>query len=202
MVAKLPPRNRRLVLIDNYDSFTYNLVQVLGTIDPSIEMLVHRNDQIGIAEIEQLQPTHVMISPGPCTPREAGISNEVLRHFTGRLPLLGVCLGHQCLAHINGAAVVRAKRLVHGKTSPIRHNATGLFAGVNNPFAAMRYHSLLVQPDTLPADYEVSAVCDDDPSEIMAIRHKSLPVFGVQFHPESFMTLEGPKLLANFLAIE
>lgn len=201
MGPEIHSTTRRIVLVDNYDSFTYNLVQVLGTIDPKLEICVHRNDQISIAEIDALLPTHIMISPGPCTPREAGISNDVIRHFSGKLPLLGVCLGHQCIAHVNGAQIVRAKRLVHGKTSLVRHDERGLFTGVPNPFAAMRYHSLLIQPDTLPLEFEVSAVCAEDPSEIMAIRHKSLPVLGVQFHPESFMTLDGPKLLANFLAI-
>lgn len=201
MVTDTHSRPRRVVLIDNYDSFTYNLVQVLGTIDPALDIRVHRNDQISTAEIEKQHPTHILISPGPCTPRESGVSNDVIRHFSGRLPLLGVCLGHQCLGHVNGAQVVRAKRLVHGKTSLIRHDEVGLFAGVPNPFAAMRYHSLLIQPDTMPPDFVVSAVCADDASEIMAIRHVRLPVFGVQFHPESFMTPEGPKLLANFLRI-
>lgn len=201
MVSNAQSKPRRVVLIDNYDSFTYNLVQVLGTIDPSLDIRVHRNDQISVAEIERIRPTHILVSPGPCTPREAGVSNDVIRHFSGELPLLGVCLGHQCLGHVNGAQVVRAKRLVHGKTSLIRHDEAGLFAGLPNPFAAMRYHSLLIQPDTMPANFVISAVCADDASEIMAIRHFNLPVFGVQFHPESFMTPEGPKLLANFLRI-
>lgn len=201
MVPKQTSEPSRVVLIDNYDSFTYNLVQVLGTIDPSLDIRVHRNDQISVAEIEEIRPTHILVSPGPCTPHESGISNEVIRHFSGKLPLLGVCLGHQCLGHVNGAQIVRAKRLVHGKTSLIQHEQAGLFAGLPNPFPAMRYHSLLIQPDTLPADFVVSAVCADDASEIMAIRHAHLPVFGVQFHPESFMTPEGPKLLANFLRI-
>jgi anthranilate synthase/aminodeoxychorismate synthase-like glutamine amidotransferase len=148
-----------------------------------------------------MNPSHVIVSPGPCTPLQAGVSNDVIKHFSSRRPLLGVCLGHQCLAHVNGGQVVRATRLVHGKTSLIRHNNAGLFAGLTNPFAATRYHSLIVEPATLPADFEVCAVCDDNPGEIMGLRDKRLPVFGVQFHPESFLTLEGPKLLANFLAI-
>jgi anthranilate synthase/aminodeoxychorismate synthase-like glutamine amidotransferase len=190
-----------IAVIDNYDSFTWNLVQVLGTIDRGLDIRVFRNDQVTVDELESAGPSHVIVSPGPCTPREAGISNDVIRHFSGKRPLLGVCLGHQCLAHVNGGQVVRAARLVHGKTSLIRHDNAGLFAGLNNPFSATRYHSLIVEPSSVPADFEVSAVCDDNPSEIMGLRHKRLPVFGVQFHPESFLTLEGPKLLANFLAI-
>lgn len=190
-----------LVLIDNYDSFTYNLVQVIGALPGAPPIRVYRNDQVTIAQLEADQPTHVMISPGPCTPREAGVSNDVLRHFVGRLPVLGVCLGHQCLAHNFGGEVVRARRLVHGKTSLIRHDGSRLFEGLTNPFQATRYHSLIIPRDRVPSDFLVSATTDDDPDEIMAIRHHSLPVFGVQFHPESFLTLEGPKLLANFLAI-
>lgn len=190
-----------IAVIDNYDSFTWNLVQVLGTIDRNLDIRVFRNDEIGVNDLERLDPTHVIVSPGPCTPREAGVSNDVIRHFSQTRPLLGVCLGHQCLAHVNGGQVVRADRLVHGKTSLIRHDNTGVFAGLANPFAATRYHSLIVEPASVPADFEVCAVCDDNPREIMGLRHKSRPVFGVQFHPESFLTLEGPKLLANFLAI-
>ncbi len=190
-----------LVLIDNYDSFTYNLVQTLGEIDPALELRVHRNDQVTVEQIEAERPTHIVISPGPCTPREGGISNEVVRHFSGKVPLLGVCLGHQCIGFVNGAEVVRARRLVHGKTSMIRHDGRDLFEGLSNPFQATRYHSLIIAPETLPPQFEVAATCEDDPSEIMAIRHRSEPVYGVQFHPESFLTLEGRDLLANFLRI-
>lgn len=190
-----------LVLIDNYDSFTYNLVQTFGEIDPRLEVRVYRNDQVTIEGIEADRPTHLVISPGPCTPREGGISNDVIRHFAGRVPLLGVCLGHQCIGYVYGAEIVRARRLVHGKTSLIRHNGDGLFAGLANPFQATRYHSLIIAPATLPPEFEVTACCQDDPQEIMAIRHRSLPLFGVQFHPESFLTVEGPRLLANFLTI-
>ena len=201
MPRATPASSRHVVLIDNYDSFTYNLVQTIGGLDPSIRITVYRNDQTTIEQIEADQPTHVMISPGPCTPREGGISNDVIRHFSGKLPLLGVCLGHQCLAYVNGGEVVRARRLVHGKTSPIRHDGRGIFAGLSNPFQATRYHSLIVEPDRLPAGFEVSAWCDDDPREIMGLRHKHWAVNGVQFHPESFLSIEGPRLLANFLGI-
>lgn len=190
-----------VLLIDNYDSFTYNLVQRIGELDPSIDVRVHRNDQITVDEVASLNPHHIIISPGPCTPREGGISNDVIRSFAGRTPILGVCLGHQCIGFSHGAAVVRAGRLMHGKTSRIRHDGRGIFAGLSNPFQATRYHSLIIDPPTLPADFEVSAVADDDPNEIMAIRHRTAPLDGVQFHPESFLTLEGPRLLANFLGI-
>ena len=190
-----------LAIIDNYDSFTYNLVQVLGAIDPVLDIRVFRNDEITPDQLEALQPARLLISPGPCTPRESGVSNDVIRRFAGRLPLLGVCLGHQCLAHVFGGEVVRAGRLVHGKTSLIAHNGRGLFSGLSNPFAATRYHSLIIAPDRVPTDFDVTATCADDPGEIMAIQHRTDPTFGVQFHPESFLTLEGPRLLANFLAI-
>ncbi len=190
-----------ILLIDNYDSFTYNLVQVIGGLDPQVDLQVRRNDEITLDQIEQAAPSHILISPGPCTPREGGISVEVIQRFSGRIPILGVCLGHQCIAFANGGNVIRAGRLVHGKTSLIRHDGKGIFRGMSNPFQATRYHSLIVERESLPADFEVSAVCEDDAGEIMAIRHKSLPVEGVQFHPESFLTLEGPRLLANFLGI-
>lgn len=190
-----------IVLIDNYDSFTYNLVQRIGELDAKRAIRVYRNDQVTLDQIEADQPTHLIISPGPCTPREAGISNDAIRHFAGKLPILGVCLGHQCLGFTSGANIVRARRLMHGKTSLIRHDGRGVFRGLSNPFQATRYHSLLIDPDSLSTDYEVSATADDDASEIMAIRHRRLPIDGVQFHPESFLTLEGPKLLANFLGI-
>lgn len=190
-----------IVLIDNYDSFTFNLVQRFGEVDASLDIRVYRNDQITIDQIETLTPSHLVISPGPCTPKEAGISNDVLKHFAGKLPILGVCLGHQCMAHTFGGKVVRAKRLVHGKTSMIRHDGKGVYRGMSNPFQATRYHSLIVDPAHVPDGYEVVAVCDDDPSEIMGMRHRTLPIEGVQYHPESFLTLEGHKLLANFLGI-
>ncbi len=190
-----------ILLIDNYDSFTYNLVQRLGELDATLDIQVHRNDQITTDEIAALRPDRIIISPGPCTPREGGISNDVIRRFSGRVPLMGVCLGHQCIGYVNGANVIRAPRLMHGKTSLIRHDSEALFRGLTNPFQATRYHSLIIQQGTLSQDFIVCATADDDPGEIMAIRHRTWPLFGVQFHPESFLTLEGHKLLANFLNI-
>lgn len=188
-----------IVLIDNYDSFTYNLVQRIGELDPTRQMRVFRNDKVTLEEIEALHPTHVIVSPGPCTPREAGISNEVLKRFGPRVPTLGVCLGHQCIGHTWGGIVERNYRLMHGKVSPIHHDNQGVFQGLSNPFAATRYHSLVIRPGTVPADFVVSAWTAED--EIMGVRHKSWPLHGVQFHPESFLTVEGPKLLANFLVM-
>jgi anthranilate synthase/aminodeoxychorismate synthase-like glutamine amidotransferase len=188
-----------IVLIDNYDSFTYNLVQRIGELDSSRPMKVLRNDKTSIEEIESLKPSHIIISPGPCTPKEAGISNEVLKHFGPKLPTFGVCLGHQCIGYSWGAVVERNWRLMHGKTSPIEHDNKGVFAGLSNPFEATRYHSLVIRPGTLSADFEVAAWTKDN--EIMGVRHKKWPLHGVQFHPESFLTVEGPKLLANFLAM-
>lgn len=186
-----------ILLIDNYDSFTYNLVQRLGELDASLDMKVVRNDQITPDEIEALSPTKIIISPGPCTPAEAGVSNEVIRRFSCQVPILGVCLGHQCIGHVFGAEVVRADRIMHGKTSMIHHDDSGVFRGLPNPFEATRYHSLVIRPGTLSDEFVVSAWTDE--KEIMGVRHKSLPLEGVQFHPESFLTLDGPKLLANFL---
>ncbi len=186
-----------ILLIDNYDSFTYNLVQRLGEIDARLDLRVVRNDQVTLDEIEAWKPTHLIISPGPCTPVEAGISSAVVERFAPRIPLLGVCLGHQCIGHALGAKVVRADRIMHGKTSQIRHDDRGIYRGLSNPFEATRYHSLVIQPDTVPADLEVVAWTDE--GEIMGVRHKRFPLEGVQFHPESFLTLEGPKLLKNFL---
>jgi anthranilate synthase/aminodeoxychorismate synthase-like glutamine amidotransferase len=160
---------------------------------------VYRSDQVTPAEIEADKPTHLIISPGPCTPREAGVSVDVIRHFAGKLPILGVCLGHQSMGFAFGAEIVRAGRLMHGKTSLIRHDGQGLFAGVTNPFEATRYHSLVIKPGTLPDDFIVTATSTDDADEIMAIRHRTWPLEGVQFHPESFLTAEGPKLLQNFV---
>lgn len=190
-----------VVLIDNYDSFTYNLVQRIGELDARVVVRVYRNDAVTPDEIAAAQPTHIIVSPGPCTPKEAGISNDVIRRFMGVTPILGVCLGHQCIGYSTGAAIVRARRLMHGKTSMIRHDGRGIFRGMSNPFQATRYHSLVIEPETLSADFEVSATCEDDASEIMAVRHRTLAVDGVQFHPESFLTLEGHRLLANFLGI-
>jgi anthranilate synthase/aminodeoxychorismate synthase-like glutamine amidotransferase len=186
-----------IVLIDNYDSFTYNLVQRLGEIDPSLDLLVVRNDQVSLDEIEARRPTHLIISPGPCTPLEAGISNAVIERFGPRIPLLGVCLGHQCIGHTFGAKVVRADRIMHGKTSMIHHDGKAIYRGLPNPFEATRYHSLVIQPGTLPGDFEVVARTDQD--EIMGIRHRTYPLEGVQYHPESFLTDHGISLLRNFL---
>ncbi len=188
-----------ILIIDNYDSFTYNLVQRIGELDSSLELQVFRNDKITVSEAQDLGPERVIISPGPCTPLEAGISNEMVKHFAGKVPLLGVCLGHQCIAHSFGASIVRADRLMHGKTSMIEHDGKTIFAGLDNPFEATRYHSLIIKPDTLPDCFEITARTDRD--EIMGIRHKEFPLEGVQFHPESFLTELGPKLLGNFLAL-
>lgn len=184
-----------LLIIDNYDSFTYNLVQRLGEIGAEIQ--VYRNDKITLPEIEELGPGRIIISPGPCTPLEAGISNEVIEHFAGRVPILGVCLGHQCIGHAFGAVVQRHRRLMHGKTSLIHHDGESVYEGLPNPFEATRYHSLSINDDSLPDCLEVTARAEED--EIMGVRHRELPVEGVQFHPESFLTREGPRLLANFL---
>ena len=186
-----------IVLIDNYDSFTYNLVQRIGEQDPSRPMKVLRNDKTSLDEIESLKPTHIIISPGPCSPKEAGISNDVLMHFGPKLPTFGVCLGHQCIGHSWGGIVERNWRLMHGKVSPIHHDGKGVFAGLSNPFDATRYHSLVIRKETVPPDFEISAWTAEE--EVMGVRHKTWPLHGVQFHPESFLTLEGPKLLANFL---
>ncbi|MBI1915970.1 MAG: aminodeoxychorismate/anthranilate synthase component II [Planctomycetes bacterium] len=189
-----------LVLIDNYDSFTYNLVQRLGELDPGIDLRVFRNDQVSVDQVAALSPSHLIISPGPCTPREAGVSNEVLRHFAPSVPLLGVCLGHQCIGHVFGGEVVRNVRVMHGKTSPIHHDGQGVFRGLSNPFEATRYHSLVIRRDTFAnPDFVISAWTDE--GEIMGVRHRSWPLHGVQFHPESFLTLEGPQLLKNFLEL-
>ena len=192
-----------ILLVDNYDSFTYNLVQRLGEIDPSLDLEVHRNDKITVDQIAARGPSHLIISPGPCTPDEAGISVACARHFAGRIPLLGVCLGHQSIGQAFGARIVRAGRLMHGKTDMIHHDGRGLFEGLENPFEATRYHSLLIQPDTLPEEFEVSAWSDapDGTREIMGIRHKQFPLFGMQFHPESFLTDCGVDLLERFLEV-
>ena len=186
-----------LLVIDNYDSFTYNLVQYFGEL--GAEMRIFRNDEIALEGIAKLEPERICISPGPCTPHEAGISNDVIREFGPRLPLLGVCLGHQCIGHVFGASVVRAERLMQGKTSPVEHNGRGVFAGLENPFQATRYHSLIVKRDTVPDCLEITAETAE--KEIMGLRHRELPIFGVQFHPESILTGEGKKLLKNFLEV-
>ena len=192
-----------ILLIDNYDSFTYNLVQRLGEIDPSLDLEVHRNDQISVDEIAARRPTHVIISPGPCTPSEAGISCDVVRDLAGQVPILGVCLGHQAIGQATGAEIVRAQRLMHGKTDQIHHDGEGLFAGIENPFQATRYHSLVIKPGTLSKDFVVCAWSDGEGPlrEIMAVRHKRHPLFGLQFHPESFLTHSGTDILKNFLKV-
>ena len=184
-----------IVIIDNYDSFTYNIVQTLGGLGAKLE--VFRNDQVDIATIENLRPDRLLISPGPCSPDKAGISIEAIRYFAGRIPVLGVCLGHQAIGEAFGGKTVRANRLMHGKTSPITHDGKGVFTGLPNPFDAMRYHSLVVSFETLPDCLEVTARSDRD--ELMGVRHKSLAVEGVQFHPESIMTPHGVTLLKNFI---
>jgi para-aminobenzoate synthetase component II len=186
-----------LLMIDNYDSFTYNLVQYFGELGEDVR--VYRNDRISLEEIEALKPKRLVVSPGPCTPNEAGISVEVIRRFAGRLPLLGVCLGHQSLAVAFGGRVVRAERLMHGKTSAIRHDGRTIFRELPNPFDATRYHSLIVERASLPSCFEISAETAD--GEIMGMRHRSLAVEGVQFHPESILTTAGKDLLRNFLKL-
>jgi anthranilate synthase/aminodeoxychorismate synthase-like glutamine amidotransferase len=186
-----------LLVLDNYDSFTYNLVQYFGEL--GAELLVKRNDEITIDEIRALKPEKIVISPGPCTPNEAGISCDVIREFSESTPILGVCLGHQCMGQVFGGDVVRAERLMHGKTSPIIHDGRGVFNGLPNPFEATRYHSLLVKRETFPDCLEITAETAE--KEIMGLRHKTLPVHGVQFHPESILTTEGKHLLKNFLQL-
>jgi anthranilate synthase/aminodeoxychorismate synthase-like glutamine amidotransferase len=186
-----------LLVIDNYDSFTYNLVQYFGEL--GAELRIFRNDEISVADIEKLAPSRIVISPGPCTPKEAGISSEVILTYGTRIPVLGVCLGHQCIGDVFGGDVVRADRLMHGKTSPILHDGAGVFKNLPNPFEATRYHSLLVKRSTLPDCLQISAETAE--GEIMGLRHKSLPIHGVQFHPESILTTHGKSLLQNFLEL-
>ena len=186
-----------LLVIDNYDSFTYNLVQYLGELGE--ELKVYRNDQITLPEINKLQPSRIVISPGPGTPAEAGISESVIKYFAGKIPILGVCLGHQAIGEVFGGKVIRAGRIMHGKTSPIFHDGRTIFKGLPNPFTATRYHSLIVEKASLPASLEISAWTEQD--EIMGLRHKEFKVEGVQFHPESILTDAGKQLLANFLAL-
>ncbi|MDD2271798.1 MAG: aminodeoxychorismate/anthranilate synthase component II [Desulfuromonadaceae bacterium] len=186
-----------LLMIDNYDSFTFNIVQYFGQLGECVQ--VHRNDKISLAEIEALRPDRLVISPGPCSPDEAGISVAAIRHFAGKIPILGVCLGHQSIGYAFGGTVLRSSALMHGKTSPIYHDGQELFAGLPNPFPATRYHSLIVDRPTLPDCLEVTAWVDN--GEIMGLRHKELPIWGVQFHPESILTEGGMDLFRNFLSI-
>ena len=189
-----------LLMLDNYDSFTYNIVQYLGELGAEVE--VHRNDAISLQQIEDLAPAQIVISPGPCTPNEAGISMEAIRTFAGRIPLLGICLGHQSIGQVYGGDIVRAGRVMHGKISPIEHSGTGVFTGLNQPFNATRYHSLVIDKNTLPDCLEVTAWALDEAGEreeIMGVRHKELLVEGVQFHPESILSEQGHQLLKNFL---
>jgi anthranilate synthase/aminodeoxychorismate synthase-like glutamine amidotransferase len=196
-VRSSQPSKAVLLILDNYDSFTYNLVQNFGEL--GCEPVVRRNDAISLDEIAKLKPTHICISPGPGRPAEAGISEEVVRRFAPSVPLLGVCLGHQCIAEVFGGQVVHAERLMHGKTSEIHHDGSGVFAGLPNPFSATRYHSLIVAPETLPDELAVTAKTAE--GEIMGLHHREFPLHGVQFHPESILTAQGKKLLANFLAL-
>ena len=189
-----------ILMVDNYDSFTYNVVQYLAELKADVH--VYRNDQITIAEIEQLAPEKIVISPGPCTPNEAGISVEAIKYFAGKIPILGICLGHQSIGQAFGGEIVRAKQVMHGKTSMIHHNSSGVFASLSNPYEATRYHSLVINQNTLPACLEVTAWTQNDDGsidEIMGVRHKQLAVEGVQFHPESILTQHGHDLLENFL---
>ncbi len=192
-----------IFVLDNYDSFTYNLVQRFGEIDPTLQIEVARNDQTSIEEIERLAPEKIIISPGPCTPGEAGLSKEIIAHFAGKVPILGVCLGHQCIAEVFGAKVVRAQRLMHGKVSEVYHDGKGVFQNLTSPFQATRYHSLIVPEETCPEELEVCAWVEEEgqPKEVMGLRHRKFAVHGVQFHPESFLTYEGITLLKNFLQL-
>ena len=187
-----------VLVIDNYDSFTYNLVQYLG--EMNVQMHVHRNDQITVEQVRALKPERLLISPGPCSPNESGLSNEIIRTFSTHIPTLGVCLGHQCIGHVFGANVVVNYRMMHGKTSLIKHNGLDLFEGMPNPFAATRYHSLVVKRDTLPDTLEVTAETDE--GEVMGLRHRTLPIWGVQFHPESILTESGRTIMKNFLKLK
>lgn len=191
-----------ILLIDNYDSFTYNLVQRIGELDAGVDLRVVRNDKITVEEAEAMGPARIIVSPGPCSPTEGGVSNAIIEHFAGRVPLLGVCLGHQCIGHTHGMTVTRNVRLMHGKTSPIHHDGRTIFEGLSNPFVATRYHSLIVTRESVDLErWEISAWTEE--GEVMGLRRKGTAeaVEGVQFHPESFLTAEGPLLLANFLGL-
>jgi anthranilate synthase/aminodeoxychorismate synthase-like glutamine amidotransferase len=188
-----------ILVLDNYDSFTYNLVQYLGEL--GVDLQVRRNDEISIEQIRALKPERILVSPGPCSPRESGLSNDVIRTFAEEgIPIFGVCLGHQCIGHTFGAEVVVNYRMMHGKTSPIKHNGKDLFAEMPNPFDATRYHSLVIKRDTLPEVLEITAETDE--GEIMGVKHKTLPIWGVQFHPESILTESGRTILKNFLKLK
>jgi len=186
-----------VLVIDNYDSFTYNLVQYLG--EQKVALQVHRNDQITLDQIRELKPERILISPGPCSPKEAGLSNEIIKTFGPTTPLLGVCLGHQCIGHVYGGDVIVNYRLMHGKTSPIKHSGKGVLAGMPNPFIATRYHSLVIKRETMPDCLEITAETEE--REIMGVQHKTHPVHGVQFHPESILTEEGRRMIGNFLKL-
>jgi len=187
-----------LLVIDNYDSFTYNLVQYLG--EMQVEMRICRNDQVSVEQVRALKPERILISPGPCSPRESGLSNEIIRTFGPRIPTFGVCLGHQCIGHVFGGNVIVNYRMMHGKTSPIKHNGKDLFEGMPNPFAATRYHSLVIERASLPDCLELTAETEE--GEIMGVRHKQFPIWGVQFHPESILTEHGRQILRNFLKLQ
>ena len=186
-----------ILMVDNYDSFTYNLVQYLGEL--GVDVVVHRNDKITLKEIEEMKPERIVISPGPCTPEKAGISIEVAKHFAGKVPLLGVCLGHQSIAHAFGGRIIKAGKLMHGKTSMVKHDGKKLFLGLPNPFEATRYHSLVLDRETVPDGFDITAESDD--GEIMGLRHRKMFIEGVQFHPESILTTSGKDLLKNFLTM-
>ncbi len=192
-----------LIIIDNYDSFTYNLVQYFGELQPELvssgSLQVFRNDQVTLEQLSKMKPDYMVISPGPCTPKESGISMDVIRHFTGQIPILGVCLGHQCIGEVFGGKVIRAPYPVHGKMSAIHHNGQGLFKDLPDPFEAVRYHSLVVERDSLPDVFEITATCE--PDLIMGLKHRHYPIYGLQFHPESIFTGVGKQLLTNFLKI-
>jgi anthranilate synthase/aminodeoxychorismate synthase-like glutamine amidotransferase len=188
-----------ILVIDNYDSFTYNLVQYLGEL--GAEVVVRRNDAISVDEIGDLTPAAIVLSPGPCTPKEAGVTVDTIRRWGSSIPILGVCLGHQAIGEAYGGEVVRAERVMHGKTSQVCHDGTGIFAGLPSPMEVMRYHSLIVERTSIPQSLEITAVSQDDPSEVHAVKHREHPVYGVQFHPESVMTPQGKALLGNFLEL-
>jgi len=187
-----------VLVIDNYDSFTYNLVQYLG--EMQVKMEIRRNDEVSIEQVRALDPERILISPGPCSPRESGLSNEIIRNFSDHIPTLGVCLGHQCIGHVFGGNIIVNYRMMHGKTSLIKHNGKDLFEGMPNPFAATRYHSLVIQRDTLPECLEITAETEE--GEIMGVKHRQLPIWGVQFHPESILTESGRQILQNFLKLK